>query len=57
VDSQALVKYSAFAQAWCERVEQTCFEATAAYARPLADWPIERAVMPYLRRRGVVQPA
>ena len=28
----------------------------AAYARVLADWEIERAVVPYLRRRGVVQP-
>jgi hypothetical protein len=57
VDSPALERYSAFARQWCERVEQTCFAATAAYARPLADWPIERAVMPYLRQRGVVQPA
>jgi uncharacterized protein (DUF58 family) len=57
VDAPTLAKYSAFASAWCERIEQTCYEAGAAYARPLADWPIERAVMPYLRRRGIVLPA
>ncbi len=56
LDDSALQRYHAFVAAWCERLENECFQRGAAYARVLADWEIEQAVVPYLRRRGVVQP-
>jgi uncharacterized protein (DUF58 family) len=57
IDEKALERYAAFVHNWCERIEQACFDGSAGYARLPTDWPIERAVMPYLQRRGVVQPA
>ena len=56
LDPNAVERYQAFVTAWCGRLEQACFDKGAAYARVLADWEIEQAVAPYLRRRGVVQP-
>ena len=56
LDAAALARYHTFITGWCTRLEDTCFERGAAYARVLADWEIEQAVVPYLRRRGVVQP-
>ena len=53
----AVARYRAFVSQWCQRLEAACFDRGAAYARVLSDWPIEQAVMPYLRRRGVVQAA
>lgn len=57
LDERALERYRVFARDWCTRLEQACFDHHAAYARVLADAPLEQAVMPYLRRRGVVQAA
>jgi uncharacterized protein (DUF58 family) len=57
IDEQAVERYKAFVSGWCAKIEQACFEAMAAYARLPSDWPIERAVMPYLQRRGLVQAA
>lgn len=51
---EALARYQAFAAEWCLQVEQACAAHGAAYARVLADWPIEQAVLPYLRRRRTV---
>jgi hypothetical protein len=56
LDARAVARYQTAVRAWCAQVEQACFDETVAYARILADWPIEQAVMPYLQRRGVVQP-
>ncbi len=56
LDPNAVERYQAFVTGWCSRLEQACFDRGAAYARVLADWEIEQAVVPYLRRRGVVQP-
>ena len=56
LDAAALERYHTFITGWCARLEDACFQRGAAYARVLADWEIERAVVPYLRRRGVVQP-
>ena len=56
LDPKALERYQTFITNWCEALEGACFQRGAAYARVLADWEIERAVIPYLRRRGVVQP-
>jgi hypothetical protein len=55
LDPYALERYRTFVHNWCETLESACFRGGAAYARVLADWEIERAVVPYLRRRGVVQ--
>jgi uncharacterized protein (DUF58 family) len=52
-----LQRYREQVRAWCQRLEEACFDHKAAYARVLADWPIERAVLPYLQRRGVVRRA
>lgn len=57
VDAEALERYRAFVAEWCERHEQTCRAHRATYARVLADWPIEQAVVPFLRRRGIVEAA
>ena len=56
LDPKALERYRAFIANWCADLEQACHQRGATYARVLADWEIERAVVPYLRRRGVVQP-
>jgi uncharacterized protein (DUF58 family) len=57
LDADALERYRAFVTGWCDAAERTCFERRATYARVQSDWPVEQAVLPYLRRRGVVQPA
>jgi hypothetical protein len=57
LDASALERYRAFVANWCEAAERTCFERRTTYARIQSDWPVEQAVLPYLRRRGVVQPA
>jgi uncharacterized protein (DUF58 family) len=56
LDDYALERYRTFVTSWCAGLESACFQRGAAYARVLADWEIERAVVPYLRRRRVVQP-
>jgi hypothetical protein len=57
LDEAAITRYRAQAQAWCDRAEQVCFARHATYARVFADQPIEAAVLPYLRRRGIIQAA
>jgi uncharacterized protein (DUF58 family) len=57
LDADALERYRAYVAEWCAAHERACLAQGAAYARLLADWPIEQAVLPYLRRRGVVQAA
>jgi uncharacterized protein (DUF58 family) len=51
---EAVERYKTFAAEWCAKVEVACTALGAGYARVLADWPIEEAVLPYLRRRRVV---
>ncbi len=57
LNPQALQRYRDFVADWCAHHERTCLEHGAAYARVLADWPLEQAVLPYLRRRGLVDAA
>lgn len=54
LNPEALERYRAFAAEWCAKVEQACLSHGAAYGRVLADWSIEQAVLPYLRRRRMV---
>jgi uncharacterized protein (DUF58 family) len=57
LDPSALERYRAYVTEWCATLERDCLAQGAAYARLLADWPIEQAVLPYLRRRGVIEAA
>jgi len=57
LDDDALARYRAHTQAWCAQMEQACFERRATYARVQSDWSVEQAVIPYLRRRGVIDSA
>ena len=54
LDSHALERYRAFVDDWCAGLERACREHGAAYARLLADAPLETNMLPYLRRRGVI---
>jgi hypothetical protein len=42
---------------WCAAHERACLARGAAYARVLADAPLEQAVLPYLRQRGLLDAA
>jgi uncharacterized protein (DUF58 family) len=55
LDSHNLAQYRLRARAWGREVQQVCAHRGAAYVQVLAEWPFEKAVIPYLRRRGVVQ--
>ncbi len=57
LDANALERYRAFVADWCAGFERSCLEHGAAYARLLADSPLEQSVLPYLRRRGVIDAA
>ena len=57
LDAHALERYRAFVGDWCSGLERTCLEHGAAYARLLADAPLETSVLPYLRRRQVIDAA
>lgn len=57
LDDDALARYRAHTAAWCAEMERVCFERRATYARVPSDWPVEQAVLPYLRRRGVIDSA
>ena len=50
----ALERYRAHAAAWCAAAAAACLARGAAYARVLADQPLEQAVLPYLRQRGLL---
>lgn len=54
LDAHALERYDAFVSDWCSTLERACLEHGAAYARVLADAPLETSVLPFLRRRGVI---
>ncbi len=55
LDETTLSQYRLRVRRWLHQLEQTCARRGAAYARVLAEWPFEQAVIPYLRQRGVVQ--
>ena len=57
LDANALERYRAHVAEWCAGFEQACLEHGASYARLLADAPLEHNVLPYLRRRGVIDAA
>ncbi|MCW5854163.1 MAG: DUF58 domain-containing protein [Anaerolineae bacterium] len=52
--SQTLALYRERAERWCDETQAACERVGAGYARILADWPIEKGVVPYLRRRRMI---
>jgi uncharacterized protein (DUF58 family) len=55
LDQYTLSQYRLRMRRWCSELQQACARRGAIYARIMAEWPFERAVIPYLRQRGVVQ--
>ncbi len=49
-----LALYRERVQSWCGEAQATCARLGATYARLQTDWPIERAVIPYLQRRRML---
>ena len=57
LDAHALERYQAFVREWCRGFERACLDYGASYARLLATAPLENSVLPFLRRRGVIDAA
>lgn len=55
LDEQTLSQYRLRVRRWCNELSHACNRRGATYTRVLAEWPFERAVVPYLRQRGVIQ--
>jgi hypothetical protein len=55
LDEQTLAQYRLRVRRWCANLQSICAQRGATYARILAEWPLEKAVVPYLRQRGVIQ--
>jgi uncharacterized protein (DUF58 family) len=54
-DESTLSQYRLRVRQWSANLQAACASRGATYSRVLAEWPLEQAVVPYLRRRGVVQ--
>jgi uncharacterized protein (DUF58 family) len=54
-DDHTLAQYRLRVRAWCAELQSACAGRGATYARILAEWPLEKAVIPFLRQRGVIQ--
>lgn len=55
LDEDVLAQYRLRARGWCSELQAACAKRAATYARVMAEWPFEKAVIPYLQRRGAVQ--
>jgi uncharacterized protein (DUF58 family) len=55
LDNTTLAQYRLRVKAWSSQVQTAAARRGAVYARVLAEWPLEKAVIPYLRQRGAVQ--
>jgi uncharacterized protein (DUF58 family) len=55
LDEQTMSRYRRRVHIWCDQVKLACAQRGASYSRVLAEWPFERAVIPYLRQRGAFQ--
>jgi hypothetical protein len=55
LDESTLGQYRLRLLRWYSELQSACVRRGAIYARVLAEWPIERMVVPYLRQRGIVQ--
>lgn len=54
VTGATLDTYRNRVERWCADTEAACERLGATYARVQTDWPIERVVIPYLRRRRML---
>lgn len=54
-DDATLTQYRLRVKAWCKQAQSAAARRGALYARVLAEWPLEKSVIPYLRQRGAVQ--
>lgn len=55
LDERTLSRYRSRVRRWCEELNAICAGRGATYSRVLAEWPFERAVIPYLQQRRIVQ--
>jgi uncharacterized protein (DUF58 family) len=55
LDELTLAQYRLRVRAWCADMQSVCARRGATYARILAEWPLEKAVIPFLRQRGAIQ--
>jgi len=55
LDGTTLGQYRLRVRRWYGELQRASSQRGATYARVMAEWPIERAIIPYLRRRGVIQ--
>ena len=55
LDGATLAQYRLRVRRWYNELQRACAHRGATYARVMAEWPVEQAVIPYLRRRGVIQ--
>jgi len=55
LDAATVAAYRRNVAAWQEQIAGACARRGATYAQVLADWPLERAVVPYLRARRILQ--
>ena len=54
LDHHTVTQYRLRVRRWCGELQQACAGRNAIYSRIVAEWPFERAVVPYLRQRGVL---
>jgi uncharacterized protein (DUF58 family) len=54
IDDATLAGYRDAARVWCEGIAHAVLRHGGSYARVETDWPLERQIVPYLRRRGVL---
>jgi uncharacterized protein (DUF58 family) len=55
LDTAAISAYRRNVAIWQERIAAVCARRGATYAQVLTDWPLERAVVPYLRARRILR--
>jgi len=55
LDEATLSQYRLRVRRWQKQLERVCAQRGAVYAPIQAEWPLEQAIIPYLRQRGVVQ--
>ncbi len=55
LDESTLAQYRLRVRTWCAEMQSVCARRGATYARILAEWPLEKAVIPFLRQRGAIQ--
>jgi uncharacterized protein (DUF58 family) len=55
LDASTLAQYRLRVRKWCAELQSACARRGATYAQVRSEWPLEQAVLPFLRQRGVVQ--